>query len=548
MLLKNIILITCLTLGVNSLVIKQSQFELTGAALKLTIQGLRDTKRRLESELKLLMDPLKNERSGSNEKQHPLSQNQDELLILAKDLLNSKIFQKIGFQKLVDDGYFYNFSIGKDLIHNNLLIPKESKNLFLFNTSDPLSIPKKLKNNFANFIDKSPPFSLPSYLSLIDYYLVIPKSYLEKHLDDYNQLDFNSIYSKTILKIETEKLPLFRKCINEGKPLLVFMFNGAASNEGLNTIMNIRNYLPINGQLTSFSTFFDTFAREWITAVNYESLIKSVFCTTNVESLDESYCLKIKDNKTLHVFPAFYDISKFITLKKREVETTEGSNTEVESQAIRQIHNRLSNVAHHVNDVTYELSNDPKPVFERLDERIDNKLDLAVDKIDEIPYKLKDKKNLLKGKLESKKDNLKDELDLTKMVLEIEHEHEELHKYANDPNNEYISKRSTFFQIEQDNLKHKHIEGGFVLPLSLIRLQERIITSPRSKRFSQVIFDIQDDPINDTKVNATQGSSLKRTFDKRDSIYSDDEDCQKITWYNIFHYSIFGKPKFCHNQ
>ncbi|KAK6462762.1 hypothetical protein DFJ63DRAFT_319569 [Scheffersomyces coipomensis] len=414
------------------------------------------------------------------------------------------------------------------------------------------------------------------------------------------------------------------------------MFNGAATNEGLNTIMNIKNYLPINGQLTSFSTFFDTFAKDWIANVNYESLIKSIFCTTNVDSLEESYCLRIKDNKSLHIFPAFYDITKFIADKankhlqklktantnpgvsKREV-VNDDENSEIESQAFRQIHNRLSNVADHVGEVTFELSTDPKPVFERLDERIDQKLDSAFEKINAYPNRLNAKKDSLKERIDAKKDNIKEEFDLSKMVLdekktnfenklrqaftsrlkkykfkphifekvkqqmqdsddfsddyyyqqlhqlELEHqqedeqethqldqqqqqeeEEEELHRYENDPDHDYVSKRSTFFEIEQDNLKHKHIEGGLVLPLSLIKIQERFIESPRNKRFSQIVFDIKDDPSHEFESN--QRSDLKRVFHKRDSIYSEDEDCQKITWYNIFHYSIFGKPKFCINQ
>lgn len=32
---------------------------------------------------------------------------------------------------------------------------------------------------------------------------------------------------------------------------------------------------------------------------------------------------------------------------------------------------------------------------------------------------------------------------------------------------------------------------------------------------------------------------------KRDSIISNATDCRKITWYNVFHYSIFGNIKFC---
>lgn len=32
---------------------------------------------------------------------------------------------------------------------------------------------------------------------------------------------------------------------------------------------------------------------------------------------------------------------------------------------------------------------------------------------------------------------------------------------------------------------------------------------------------------------------------KRDSIFSNSSDCRKITWYNIFRYSVFGNIKFC---
>lgn len=71
-------------------------------------------------------------------------------------------------------------------------------------------------------------------------------------------------------------------------------------------------------------------------------------------------------------------------------------------------------------------------------------------------------------------------------------------------------------------LKHRVFEDGEVVEQKLYA---------RSNKYKQV-------------VDASDLETLK-LINKREEFLSE-SDCVPVTWHNVFHHSIFGKPKFCH--
>lgn len=513
---------------------------------RISLQGLRDIKNNLETELKSLVSPvILPFRKGSIEP----GTSKNDLVILPSNLLTSEIFEKLGLDFLNEDSFSFTLN-GKEL-----KIPKDFKNIFLFNTTDSLSIPSSKHHNFARFISQSIPFNLPEYMNLMNYYLVLPKTYLSERLNlhlhqepdllssnctygnssyenaikDIDFINPSSIYSRSILETSILDLPIFRSIITDNKPLMVFMFKNSHHDKFenfKNPIMSIKNYLSAEKSL--ISNFFDNFAQKWIKSVNYDSLVSSMFCTTNSNSLNDSYCLQIRDKKALYLFPAFKNIAELVNLEKeadglvnleREVDLLdkrESLDDEVSTQTLRQVHDKLSVLADKFNDVTYELATQPKPVIERVDERLDQKRYKFHDKVDAKKDDISDKKDTLKDGIMEKINVIKSKLGV------IENFKSDDYDLGDNP-----------YNVKEDNLIAKRFlepEEGLALPLSLLREAEETLDTGRSKQYSQVIFPDHEN----------------NKLTKRFSIFSKDEvDCEKITWYNVFHHSIFGKPKFC---
>lgn len=234
--------------------------------------------------------------------------------------------------------------------------------------------------------------------------------------------------------------------------------------------------------------------------------------------MTDSYCLQIRDKSALFLFPAFYDISHFLQQRQTYVK-----REDVEAQAIRQIHDKLSAAADRFNDVTYELATEPKQTIEKADERFDQKRYKLADKLDEKKDELENKKDMVKQKVSDTLDQIKDKLGVAK---NLQSDDFDLGDNSYKVGDSRILKR----EYGQNNVSiaPTHPEGGYVFPLSLIRVEEQPIESPRHKEYSQVFIKNHNQPLI-----------------KRFSIFSADENCERITWYNVFHHSIFGKPKFC---
>lgn len=177
---------------------------------KINLKSLRLMKINLESELQLLMPPsVFSNKSSSVGEGDVASKNEvdEELLILPRNLLTSDIYHKLGLFDFANDCALVNLTL-KNNINQEIFIPKNSKSLFIMNSKESLKFPVSSSSNnkgsikkskeFSEFISSSFPFDIPEFIYLIDYFMVIPKTYI----DDQNSTDRfnkNSIYSRSVL-------------------------------------------------------------------------------------------------------------------------------------------------------------------------------------------------------------------------------------------------------------------------------------------------------------------------------------------------------------
>ncbi|KAI5962459.1 uncharacterized protein KGF55_003535 [Candida pseudojiufengensis] len=451
-------------------------------------------------------------------------------------------------------------------------------------------------SNLNKILNGVIPFDMPELLELIDYYMILP------NLPNLTNLT-SSIYSEGLLNYSLDLLPTFRPQLSDNKPMIVFMFNETEPNvesaifkedKSTHHIMSIKNYL----KPTIISSFFDKFANTWINQVGYDSLIHSVFCNINQKDEDYSYCLKIR-NSMVDFLPAF---KKFVNKKDPNIISNFHYNCkdpQFNQLAVKQIHDRLKSKKNALEMTSYNLVKYPKQSIELLDEELDDRLDDKLTKIESKKEdwldKYEEQKIKLMNNLDSKIYSIDDEKDAVgdllkrkkkfisnlkfkpqifdKSVayeLDSDEESDELEDEDEDEQNEnsdnediykndhsYISKRSDYNHIiqtqplkYQDDSIGNYIEDeGFSIPLSLLKdiykdKSTSISTSsnqpPRKTTYSQIINLDTLKPL------------LKKRFEIVDKYDSDgsilNQDCKPITWYNIFHYSLFGEPKFCKSK
>lgn len=492
----------------------------------------------------------------------------------------------------------------------------------------------------------------------------------------------SSIYHKSLLNVPGEYLPIFRSQLSEMKPMIVFMFNETTSSStaaaaaaaagkvssfafedkyGLNhnqeigngggggsPIISIKNYLSS----TSISSFFDKFANIWLKQVDYDSLIHAVYCNVNSQDQKSSYCLKIQ-NQLIHILPVFkkklesskevknnndngvgYDYTLDMNSiqqnhstttrfsKMEETPDTDGNNDqEIQTQAIRQLHDKLRSQKDKTKGVTLGLAHEPKKTIEKIDEKLDDKVDSKFTKIidtkDSLKIKLDDKKTTVLKHVSSKLDEIDDKTDLLadsvkrkkhqfttyklkprlfekkkSAITKYEHigvdetyddddeekepsledcddiEDENIRKssiYAvgndngdggGDTKKQYIHKRNQVIESDYSSISLANgiPDEGIIIPLSLLKFEQQdqkqdenlrtLNFPPRHKSFSQII-NLQTGQ----KYRKKRQIPIMDDHDTKDNNKNDkDEPCQPITWYNIFHYSIFGEPKFCNED
>lgn len=408
-----------------------------------------------------------------------------EMFVIPQELLSSTIYEDLGWGFLMEG--LYLLRVMKKVIS----LPKKFETLFLFKSSNTDDKDTNSKSpSLPEIIASNLPFTLPAYMNLVNYYLVLPKSYIREHTNG-NVINLKSPFSQAIASAKLVDLPLSSPMIGE-KPILIFKFSDSTleSFKKLKTpIVNFKQFLRY--KTTVLSSFFDSLAKNWISDIDYNSLLSSSFCTSSTTS---NYCLKIANN-SVTVYPEQH-------LLKRD---------EIESQAIRQIHDKLSNYADKFNDVSYEAATEPKQLIETVDERLDEKRYRLYDNIDEKKDRIVDKKDSLVEKTAGVVDMVKNKLG-----------------FINNLKSDDYDTGESSYNVKEDSLMKR---DGVVIPLSLILGEEP--SSPRNPHFSQVLYE--DSQEEDGFLN----------LNKRFSIFSPDKDCECISWYNVFHHSIFGNPRFC---
>ncbi|EMG50166.1 hypothetical protein G210_4814 [Candida maltosa Xu316] len=573
--------------------------------IKPTLLSLKETKSKLFSSLQFLMpteNPYFNISTANVEPTPDDDEGTGNLLFIPRELINPTMFQTLGLLNLVSDQvsnmtsmHWFNLTSS-----DQLLIPDVFKTFFIFNTTQKSLLNPLFKNyqnqnhqinNLNKFLIKSIPFDMPNLLNLVDYYMVVPEL---PHLMELKNLT-SLIYSKSVINIPSEYLPIFRNQLSERKPMIVFMFNETSSSTttpmtisaASPPIISIKNYLSS----ASISAFFDKFANIWLKQVNYDSLIHAVYCNVNPSDQVGSYCLKIQDHM-IHVLPAFKKSttnthhkhhqekeSKDLEIKSQSVSQENEKmeeNDEVQTQALRQIHDKISVKKNKAKLFAWGFAKEPKPTVEKLDEIFDDKMDAKKTKLintkDAFKESLDLKKNKFLDTFENKLDVLDDKTDLIADTVKhkkndmlvyklnprlFEKHYDEIgvdETYDSDYENDNLRKSSIYKTEKSDaagstyvNKRNQFYEptmvafrdDGFSLPLELLNFDDNNpINLPRRKTYSQLI-------------NLSTGKAYKRSLQKRQKQFlanANDKDCQPITWYNIFHYSIFGEPKFCKDE
>lgn len=579
---------------------------------KVSIQKLRNVKKTLESQLQSIMTSerltsgLMVHKETEPKRAHGVfsqykgtkkldnsSEQEETLYLLPNNLLRPDIFKKLGLGYLSDESSFFNLTYD----FQNIMIPKDTKSLFIFNTTKPLSFAKDKTNNFAEFLGSSAPFNLPDYTSLINHYAVIPKSYLRSHFNLSKLINPGSVYYNSVLEVPVAKVPIFRNYITENKPVMVFLFNDGVEDNSSQmgteeaTIMNFKNYLPQSKTSHMISSFFDSFANNWIGQVNYDSLIHSIFCTTNVQSLDDSYCLKIHDKDAIHLFPAFFDVSRFIDPESKKLGSNNLDGTIPSSPLNNEVN--LEKLTNNVSPTTTLQSDvDGKHLSSSItskssltdasklspvassshnaaatdDEKAFTETLVPLLSIAQSPSSQALLMSLPSTTYHPEMEYRQEEADgstlmpdhSTKGLAQVDDIHPTdlslLGNYENTISlkdaksnstidmklkNLFLSLLKRSFEEDEIHLLNRKPDGGLILPVSLIKeLKETDFVSPRKKTYAQVVYN-----------NEPQRKVIRKYADeftsKRTAAFSDDENCEKITWYNIFHYSIFGKPNFC---
>lgn len=199
-------------------------------------------------------------------------------------------------------------SVNGPSVGSNIVLPADTSLMFIFNSTESIKVPPIEDSSFVDFLRSSPPFLLPPMLNLEDYFLVVPLAYVSATDANGYLGDLKSNHINEVSKAPLNVFPMFRKCIREHLPTLVLVFNEDNSSffdGSVNTIMNTKS-LTSEGT-TKLSSFFDLFAKAWLSDVNYETLVKSISCTVNIEDSCSSYCVGVQDDTYGSLFPVFDD-------------------------------------------------------------------------------------------------------------------------------------------------------------------------------------------------------------------------------------------------
>lgn len=338
---------------------------------------------------------------------------------------------------------------------------------------------------------------------------------------------------------------------------------------------------------------FDSLAALWSSASSLPRLLHSTFCTYN-EASALGYCMEITDNYLIRMSifgnKAKKDLGNegetYTETDSEEVtgyeEVTESglriaSGTETESvigpdsekvtepdsetstadskkltepssmfevQVLRLVQNKLNRVVNKIESQAGFLADDPLAFLDEIDERIDQKIDDTQRKLAGASRKL----ILVPVKIDTKIDEAINEqiqkLADSRLNVGLDEEYSRYYPFEriDDDDDELYQtsvKRDSESETENGNeiekfdeiekiteIDHEDASGSefnessddIIIPLSLLLVGKNI---PRPKLFRNV-------------VQQSTSLDLKRR-----------EECVPVTWYNVFHHSVFGDYKFC---
>lgn len=494
--------------------------------------------------------------------------NDNELVIIPRCLL----VNKVDFYNCPST----NLELGVSGETLQLSVPQSIRSLFLLQTN---SLTKEFDEES---ISTSMPFQLPTYTNLIDFYLVITKRYMEANFSP-----FSSAIENSILRVPTKKVPVFQDLVQDEVPTLVFMFNDKQEDIGqcMESVVTMENHLSHGAR------FFDDFAKKWVQNFGVSSLRQSIFCLTNPQEVSYSFCNAVEEDlKRVHTFPAFnfsllrkrsdhleeHEQEESDELKKDESEVeklqndeNKGDNNEkeedteenteaskefeeiegpeqvtnepsdiIEAQVIKQLHGKLSSKADRFNDVTYDMFYDPKKLIKETDASVDQKVQDRIQRIKQA------KEDFVEG-IQGTKEAIAERIDEKKKevatkifdglgaeaVADEEEQSEFMENLEKIQSGKYDDKYSYDIYNHKRGLSINKREDSLDMYIPLSVIDDHEAKPPRLKKYSQIYQHLKS-------------WNMTSKFSKRLNV----EECVEITWYNIFHHSIFGNPKFCMNE
>lgn len=576
--MRLVIRLICLVGIVESLAIPNFSFP------DFSLNKLQFQKLKLENELKSLFPPNKEEDNGIVAAFN--SDDTEEVVVLPHDLLISSKLSQLGLGEMIEHSYETNLNFSNG-ITGKLDVPYDATNLFVLNTTN--SLEKGPEMNITEHVVRKFPFYPPKVLNLINYYLVVPQNYLDKNTFE---LNLDCLNSKSILRVPVSKLPFFAHSITKHMPLMVFIFNDDPEyiDKSFESMIHIDNHLAENKK----NTFLDELANDWVNEMGYGNLIYSSFCSTNPKDLENSYCLNIEPkSSTLHIFPAFprsfseeQNVNENITNEvnvsnKPEDEEEDEKDYEVplvkenskgeafnvqkdleetpfKAQIFQQITDKFSRVGEKIYDTAYDFAVDPKATLREADNSLDRKLGRLEDKFKEIPDNMEDKLQDFKDKSQEKfalnhsfdkdEDYKPDWSNFAQTIEQINSD-----RWEDDGDKIYDFDRYNNQGFEGYSKRKRNLgesifsEPEFFIPLSEVKQVLLIpLDSPRKKNYSQVVYGIDKEKV-EGKVDLVPhyNNHYRNSTIAANKIKREEKDCVEITWFNLFHYSIFGKPNFC---
>lgn len=226
-------------------------------------------------------------------------------ILTALDLISPD--QNISYFNISEMGKFTSQIVVQSLIP----VPQDISIMFLFNTTSLTDQPRidfRTSERSVNTIKACLPFDLPKYHYFTDYFLLLPPGRGAK----------SPIFMSAATMFQREgfdlaKIPLVSENFDRSSPVLVFMFQSTDSlvNWLDMDISNKATYYdqmqrvpddqrdPANTRITKAilsgsDEFFDNFAKNWQNIGAQDTLVHSMFCQVNEQSLETNYCLHIE--------------------------------------------------------------------------------------------------------------------------------------------------------------------------------------------------------------------------------------------------------------